>query len=144
MTYVWLKAVHVIAVISWMAGLLYLLRLYVYHSQETSPEVMERLQVMERRLLRAITTPAAVLALAVGVTMLLLNPTLLSQPYMIAKLVLVAGMLTMHGFAMHWRKQLIKNPRFKSHKFFRVMNEVPTLLMIGIVIFIIVRPFAHP
>jgi len=143
MTYVWIKAVHVIGVISWMAGLLYLLRLYVYHAQETSPEVMERLQVMERRLLRAITTPAAVLAVVAGVTMLLLNPSLLAQPYMIAKLVLVAGMLTMHGFAMHWRKRLVENPRFKSHKFFRVMNEIPTLLMIFIVILIIVRPFAR-
>jgi protoporphyrinogen IX oxidase len=143
MGYLWLKAVHLIGVISWMAGLLYLLRLFVYHAQETSPEVMERLQVMERRLLRAITTPAMVVAVGCGAAMLVENPALLRQPYMHVKLALVAGMLLMHGLASRWRKRLAVEPRFKSHKFFRVMNEIPTLLMIGIVIFIIVRPFAR-
>jgi putative membrane protein len=143
MIYLWVKAFHIVGVISWMAGMLYLFRLYVYHAQETEPVVMERFKVMERRLLRAITTPAMVLSVATGATMLVLNPALLHQPFMQMKLVLVAGMLVMHGFGAAWRKRLVDEPHFKPHKFFRVMNEIPTLLMIGIAILIIVRPFAR-
>jgi putative membrane protein len=143
MGYLWVKSLHVIAVISWMAGMLYLFRLYVYHAQETVPAVMERFVVMERRLLRAITTPAMLVALATGIYMLVQQPALLHQPFMHAKLTLVLGMLAMHGMGSAWRKRLEKDPHFKSHRFFRVMNEIPTLLMIGIVIFIIVRPFAR-
>jgi putative membrane protein len=141
MLYLWVKALHVVAVISWMAGLLYLFRLFVYHAEESLPEVMARLQVMERRLLRAITTPAMVMAVVTGGTLLALQPALLKQPFMHAKLSLVAGMLVMHGLGARWRRRLIDEPRFRSHRFFRVMNEIPTLLMIGIVIMIIVRPF---
>jgi putative membrane protein len=141
MGYLWIKSLHLIAVISWMAGILYLLRLYVNHAAETEPVVMERLQGMERRLLRAITNPAMIVTLATGLAMLRIQPSILSQPFMQAKLVLVFGMLVMHGLAARWRKRLITEPHFRSHKFFRVMNEIPTLLMIGIVILIIVRPF---
>jgi len=143
MTYVWVKAIHIVGVISWMAGMLYLFRLYVYHAQETEAVVMERFKVMERRLLRAITTPAMVLSVGTGATMLWLNPALLHQPFMQLKLALVACMLVMHGLGAAWRKRLIDEPHFKPHKFFRVMNEIPTLLMIFIVILIIVRPFAR-
>jgi putative membrane protein len=143
MGYLWIKSLHLIAVISWMAGLLYLFRLYVNHAAESEAVVMERLQGMERRLLRAITTPAMVVAVATGATMLALQPQLLRQPFMHAKLTLVAGMLLMHRLGARWRVRLIADPHFRSHKFFRVMNEIPTLLMIGIVILIIVRPFAR-
>ncbi len=139
--YLWIKALHVLAIISWMAGMLYLVRLYVNHAMETEPVVMERLQGMERRLLRAITTPAMVVSLLTGIAMLAMNPVLLKMPWMHVKLTLVVGMLAMHGMASSWRKKLIDNPRFKTDKFFRVMNEIPTLLMIGIVIMVIVRPF---
>lgn len=141
MGYLWWKAIHVMAIISWMAGLLYLFRLFVYHAQETLPEVMARFEVMERRLLRAITTPAMVVALATGIAMLVQQPALLQQPFMHVKLALVVGMLAMHGLGARWRKRLIREPAFASHRFFRVMNEIPTLLMIVIVIMIIVRPF---
>ena len=143
MSYLWIKSLHVIAVISWMAGLLYLYRLYVYHAAETSAEVMARLQVMERRLLSAIATPAMAVAVASGVTMLALQPALLRQPFMHIKLTLVAGMLVMHALGMHFRRRLRVDPHCRSHRFFRVLNEIPTLLMIGIVILIIVRPFAR-
>ena len=141
MGYLWIKALHIIAVISWMAGMLYLLRLYVNHAAETEAVVMERLQGMERRLLRAITNPAMLVTLATGAAMLWIQPSYLQQPFMQMKLVLVFGMLVMHGFAAQWRKRLIVEPHFASHRFFRVMNEIPTLLMIGIVILIVVRPF---
>ena len=141
MGYLWLKALHLIAVISWMAGILYLLRLYVNHAQETEPVVMERLQGMERRLLRAITNPAMIVTVVTGGTLLWMQPEYLRQPFMHAKLTMVLGMLVMHGLAARWRKRLIVEPHFASHRFFRVMNEIPTLLMIGIVIMIVVRPF---
>lgn len=139
--YLWIKALHVMAIISWMAGMLYLVRLYVNHAMETESVVMERLQGMERRLLKAITTPAMVVSVITGITMLAMNPGLLHMPWMHVKLAMVVGMLAMHGMASGWRKKLIDNPHFKPHKFFRVMNEIPTLLMIVIVVMVIVRPF---
>jgi putative membrane protein len=139
--YLWIKSLHLIAVISWMAGMLYLLRLYVNHAAETEQVVLERFQGMERRLLRAITNPAMIVTLLTGAAMLYIQPDYLKQPFMHMKLTLVFGMLVMHGLAARWRKRLITEPHFRSHRFFRVMNEIPTLLMIGIVICIVVRPF---
>lgn len=129
------------SIISWMAGLLYLLRLFVYHAMETEAVVRERLQVMERRLLKAIGTPAMLASFITGIAMLVMVPTWLQQPWMHVKLTCVLAMAAVHGLAARWRKRLITAPTFKSHKFFRVMNEVPTLLMIIIVIMVIRRPF---
>jgi len=141
MLYLWIKALHVLAVISWMAGMLYLVRLYVNHAMETESVVMERFQGMERRLLNAITTPAMVVAALTGLGMLLMNPGLFMLAWMQVKLAMVVGMLAMHGLAIGWRKKLIDTPHFKPHTFFRYMNEIPTLLMIVIVVMVIVRPF---
>jgi putative membrane protein len=141
--FAWILALHVLAIISWMCGILYLYRLYVYHAMEVERVVMERFQVMERRLLRGIANPAMVVALLTGIAMLALNPALLREPWMHIKLALVLGMFASHGIASSYRKKLIENPYIKSDKFFRVMNEIPTLLMIGIVIAVIVKPFGH-
>lgn len=137
----WVKAVHVMAIISWMAGLLYVYRLFVYHAMETEKVVQERFQVMERRLIRGIMNPAAVLALATGIGLLTYFPVYLHQPWMHAKLTFVAGLFVSHGMAMRFRVKLIDAPHAVPHKTFRILNEVPTLLMIGIVIMVIVRPF---
>ena len=140
----WVKSLHVVAIISWMAGLLYLYRLYVNHAMETEEIVRQRFQVMERKLLNAITTPAAVVAVITGATMLAMTQfAYLSQPWMDVKLVLVAGLVVVHVMAMHYRKRLITDPHGVPHKTFRVLNEIPTLLMIGIVIMIIVRPWSR-
>jgi putative membrane protein len=139
----WVKAVHVMAIISWMAGLLYLYRLFVYHAMETELVVQQRLQVMERRLLNGIATPAAVLSVATGLTMLWLVPGYLTQPWMHAKLTFVVGLLVSHGLGMRYRKKLITDPGAVPHRTFRILNEVPTLLMVGIVIMIIVRPWSR-
>ena len=128
-----IKALHVIAVIAWMAGMLYLLRLYAYHAQETEAIVMERLRDWERKLLDRITTPAAVVAVLSGGSMLALEPWLLRLPWMHVKLLAIAGMLITHGFAIRWRLRLISEPHFRTTRFFRIMNEVPTLLMMVIV-----------
>jgi putative membrane protein len=139
----WIKAVHVMAIISWMAGLLYLYRLFVNHAMETEPVVMERLQGMERRLLNGIATPAGVVSVLTGITLLWMLPSYLSQPWMHAKLTFVAGLVVMHVLAMGYRKKLITQPHAISHRTFRLLNEVPTMLMVGIVIMIIVRPWSR-
>ncbi|HMY57132.1 MAG TPA: protoporphyrinogen oxidase HemJ [Pseudomonadota bacterium] len=137
----WIKALHVIMVISWMAGLLYLYRLFVYHAMETEEVCRERFKIMERKLLRGIAHPAGAISVITGVTMLVMNPGYLKMPWMHAKLTFVLGLLISHGQAMYYRQKLIENPTAYSHKKFRLLNEVPTLLMIGIVIMVIVRPF---
>lgn len=139
----WIKAVHVMAIISWMAGLLYLYRLFVYHAMETEAVVQQRLQVMERRLLNGIAHPAAVLSIATGLTMLYLTPGYLTQPWMHAKLTFVVGLIISHVMGARFRKKLITEPQAVPHRTFRFLNEVPTLLMIGIVIMIIVRPWSR-
>jgi putative membrane protein len=139
----WVLALHVVAVISWMAGMLYLFRLYVYHAEESEAIVWQRLQVWEHKLLKLITTPAMVVSVLTGGTMLTLEPALLHQPWMHIKLTAVLGMLACHGLASKYRRSLIDNPHVKSGKFFRLMNEVPTVLMIIIVVAVIVKPFGH-
>jgi protoporphyrinogen IX oxidase len=139
----WLKSFHVVAIISWMAGLLYIWRLYVYHAMTSEPAVREQLQVMERKLLRAITTPAAIAALVSGTALIVMNPMFLKQPWMHVKLTLVLGMFASHFSALRYRHRLIADPQATAHKRFRVYNEVPTLLMIGIVIMVIVKPWAR-
>ncbi|MBO9538963.1 protoporphyrinogen oxidase HemJ [bacterium] len=139
--YLWVKAIHVIAVIAWMAAMLYLPRLYVYHAMETDQTVMDRFQVMERRLLRAIMNPAMIVSLLAGLAMIGMNPALLKMPWFHVKLTMLVGMFACHGIYSAARKKLIANPHYKSDKYFRILNEVPTLLMIIIVIMVIVRPF---
>lgn len=139
----WIKALHVVAVISWMAGLLYIYRLYVYHAMETEAVVRARFEVMERRLLNAITTPAGLVALLTGTLMIVMQLHLLKQPWLHAKLTLVLGMIASHVYALRARHRLLTEPQAVSHKRFRVLNEIPTLLMIGIVIFVVVRPWAR-
>lgn len=138
---VWIKAVHVMGIISWMAGVLYLYRLFVYHAMETEAVVRDRFQVMERRLYRGITLPGALISTVTGVWMLAIIPQFLRQPYMHVKLTLVVGLWVSTLLGDHYRKRLIEQPTAYSHKLFRFLNEVPTLLMVGIVVMIIVRPW---
>lgn len=141
--YPWIKALHVISIIAWMAGLLYLPRLFVYHCEaEPGSRRSETFKVMERRLLKAITTPAMIASLVFG-TILLFTPGVIdwSQGWIHAKLLFVAGLLVVHGFLARWRKDFEADRNRRPARFFRMVNEVPTVLMIGIVIFVIVRPF---
>lgn len=141
--YPWIKAIHVMAVISWMAGLLYLPRLFVYHTTfEPGSDASETFKVMERRLTRAIMTPAMIVSFGAGLAMLAINPGLLrSGIYMSVKLVLVLMLLVVHVFMLRWRREFAEDRNVRPQRFFRIANEVPTVLMIGIVILIIVRPF---
>lgn len=139
--YRWILALHVIAIISWMAGMLYIWRLYVYHALATEQSTIDTFQVMERRLMNFITTPAMIVSLLTGVSLLMQNPALFKAGWMHVKLTLLIFLFASHGMASAYRKKLMRDPKVKSDKFFRVMNEVPTVLMILIVIAVIVRPF---
>ena len=141
MTYLWLKALHVISVIAWMAGMFYLPRLFVYHAHaEPGSELSETLKVMERKLLRIIINPAMIAAWIFGVSMLVSNPDLLRQPFMHAKLGLLVFMQIVHAMLARCRRQFARDENRHSAKFYRILNEVPTVLMIGIVILVIVKP----
>lgn len=139
--YLWLKAAHLIAVISWMAGLLYLPRLFVYHTEvEPGSEASEKFKVMERRLLKAIMAPAAVLSWGLGLWMAIIGG-LFNDGWFHVKLTLVILMTASHIMMIRYKNAFAADRNTRKQKFFRVMNEVPTLLMIGIVILAIVKPF---
>lgn len=140
--YNWIKALHIIAVMSWMAGMLYLPRLFVYHvNAEKGSELSETLKIMERRLLRFIINPAMILSFIFGGLMLWVNSDLISQPWMHAKLTAVFLMGGVHGMFSKWRKNFERDENTKSEKFYRWWNEAPTVLMIIIVIMVVVQPF---
>ena len=139
--YLWLKAIHVIAVIAWMAGMLYLPRLFVYHCEaEIGSKQSETFKVMERRLLRAIINPAMVVTWVVGLW-LVYQGGFLKSGWLHGKLVLVAALSAVHGLNVRWVREFAEDRNVHSQRFYRVMNELPTLLMIGIVILVIVKPF---
>ena len=137
--YLWIKALHVISVIAWMAALLYLPRLMVYHSEAArGSELSETLKVMERRLLKAIMTPAMIASWVFGLW-LAWKGGVLSDGWFHAKLALVVGLSAFHGVAAGWAFAEDRNTR--PQRFYRFMNEVPTLIMIAVVVLVIVRPF---
>jgi putative membrane protein len=140
--YVWIKAVHVIAVIAWMAGLLYLPRLFVYHAGAAAGSPMsETFKVMERRLYYAITLPAMIATLLLGLALAGLLGSGAAQGWLAAKLALVLGLLAFTHLLGRWRKRFEQDRNTHTVRFFRMINEVPTVLMIGIVILVVVKPF---
>ena len=142
MLYHYVKALHIIAAVSWMAGLLYLPRLFVYHADTDIGSVRaETFKVMERRLLKAIMNPAMIATFGFGIWMLVLNPTLLSEGWMHVKIVCVLAMAGCHGVFGRIRRQLENDHTPYSSKAYRIWNEVPTVLLIVIVIMAVVEPF---
>ena len=141
MDYSWIKALHLIAVMSWMAGLLYLPRLFVYHAMvEVESVRAETFKLMERRLLKAIMNPAMVLSWGLGLWLLYKNPVLLVMPWMWVKFMCVIMMTGAHMVFARMRRQLEMN-KVLSDKAYRWWNEVPTILMIIIVIMAVAEPF---
>jgi putative membrane protein len=141
--YPWIKALHVIAVIAWMAGLLYLPRLFVYHCDvpRGSPE-SERFKVMERRLLKQIMTPAMIAVWVFGL-LLVATPGVIdwSAGWWHVKLLLVILMSGFQGGLSRWRRDFLEDRNTRSQRFYRIANEIPTVLMVVIVIMVIVKPF---
>ncbi|MGC2085074.1 MAG: protoporphyrinogen oxidase HemJ [Bradyrhizobium sp.] len=139
--YEWIKALHVIAVISWLAGMLYLPRLFVYHcNAEMGSKQSETFKVMERRLLRAIINPAMMVTWLAGLYLVWAGGWYKSG-WFHAKFLLVLILSGVHGLFARWMKDFAADRNTHSQRFYRIINEVPTLLMIGIVILVIVKPF---
>lgn len=141
--YPWLKALHIVAVIAWMAGLLYLPRLFVYHAE--APARSNRaatFEIMERRLMRGIMMPALVMTYLFGIG-LLATPGIVDwrQGWIWAKLALVLLLTVFHGLLERWRRDFAAGRNAHRARFYRIVNELPTLAMIAIVILVVVKPF---
>ena len=142
MSYEVIKALHLIAVISWMAGLLYLPRLFVYHADAPLGSVQaETFKVMERRLLKAIMNPAMITSFIFGLWMLALNHAIIYETWFLIKFVCVILMAACHGKFSKMRRLLENDDKPLSSKAYRIWNEVPTVLMIVIVVMAVVKPF---
>jgi putative membrane protein len=141
--YPWIKALHIVSVVAWMAGLLYLPRLFVYHaSAAPGSEMSETFKVMERRLLLGIMHPALVMTYTFGI-LLAMTPGVVDfhAGWIHAKLALVAGLTVMHIACMRWRTAFATDSNRHPARFYRMINEVPTVILIAIVILVVVKPF---
>jgi putative membrane protein len=136
----WIKAWHVIFMVTWFAGLFYLPRLFVYHASATDAPGIERFRAMESRLF-AIMTIGAVLTAVFGLWLLAKNPALLATGWLRAKLVLVALLVAYHAFTWRLLRDFATGRNARSARWYRWFNEIPSLLLIGIVLLAVVRPF---
>jgi protoporphyrinogen IX oxidase len=136
----WLKAFHIVFVVTWFAGLFYLPRLFVYHATATDPIGIERFKVMERRLL-AIMTLGGILAAVFGLSMIALSPGFLAIAWLKVKLVLVAVLVGYHVWCRNLVKAFREDSNRHSEKWYRAFNEAPSLLLISIVVLAVVKPF---
>lgn len=142
--YPWIKALHIISVIAWMAGLFYLPRLFVYHAEqvELGSKTDEMFQTMERRLIRAIMNPAMIATWAFGLWLAIVPGVIdWSEVWPYAKALSILGMTWFHHWCSMTRRSILKNEPMKDGRHYRIMNEVPTLLLIVIVVSVVVRPF---
>lgn len=139
--YLWIKSLHIIADMAWMAGMLYLPRLFVYHAQAAAGSAQaETFKVMERKLMRYIMTPAMIVAILTGLT-LAWQAGFLKQGWLHGKLLMVFGMSALHGFFAHLNQRFAQDQNRHGPRFFRFLNEVPTVLLVFIVILVVVKPF---
>jgi protoporphyrinogen IX oxidase len=138
----WLKVIHIVSVVAWMAGLFYLPRLFVYH-RDVPPggESSELFKVMERRLLAAIMRPAALASLLSGVLLFIAGGFGFLQVWVLGKLAAVFLLCLFHGALEAYVQRFARDERVRDARFFRILNEVPTLLLVIIVVFIVIKPF---
>ncbi|SRR5690554_3150545 len=141
MLYLWLKALHIIFVITWFAALFYLPRLFVYHAMSTDAPSIERFKLMERKLYRGIMTPSAVLAVGFGLSLLWQAPQWLQQGWLHAKLALVAALIGYHIWCGRLLRVFRDDRNRHSHVWYRWFNEAPALALFAIVILVVVKPF---
>jgi len=139
--FLWLKALHVIAVIAWMAGMLYLPRLFVYHCEVTPGSAeSERFKVMERKLMRAIINPSMIAVWVLGLTLAIVTHAY-TQGWLQLKFVLVLALSGIHGLLAGSMKAFARDENRRTQRFYRIINEVPAALMVVIVILVVVKPF---
>jgi protoporphyrinogen IX oxidase len=137
----WVKALHVISIIAWMAGMLYLPRLFVYHAEATKgSETSETFKIMERRLLKAIINPAMILVFLTGFTLVYLTEDW-RDGWWQAKFILVLGLAGLHGYFARCVRAFAEDANEKSARFYRFLNEAPTVLMFLIIVLAVVKPF---
>lgn len=142
MLILWLKAFHLIAVVTWFAAIFYLPRLFVYHAMAEDEISRERFKVMERKLYRGIMTPSMIAVLILGGWMLLENwSAYMSQGWMHAKLALVVLLIGYHHICGAYMKKFARDDNRKSHVFYRWFNEIPVFFLIAIIVLAVVRPF---
>ena len=140
--FLWLKVIHIVSVVAWMAGLFYLPRLFVYHcGVSPGSEASELFKVMERRLMMAIMRPAASASLLSGVSLFMVGGFEFSQVWVLGKLAAVFFLCVYHGALEGYLRRFARDERVRDARFFRILNEVPTLLLVIIVIFIVIKPF---
>ncbi|EHQ08043.1 protoporphyrinogen oxidase HemJ [Leptonema illini] len=139
--YLWIKAFHIIALVAWFAGLFYIWRLFVYHAMNDSPAVKEQLGVMESKLIRIIMNPAMIVTTVLGLVMLFINlDYFMAVGWIWTKLMIVLVLFANHFLAVRYHKRLMAGEAF-DHKRFRFLNELPTLVLIAVVILAVVKPF---
>jgi protoporphyrinogen IX oxidase len=137
----WVKALHIISVIAWMAGMLYLPRLFVYHAEAArGSEASETFKIMERRLLKAVINPAMILVFLTGFILVYLTGDW-RDGWWQAKFVLVLGLAGLHGYFARWMRTFAEDANKRPARFYRILNEAPTILMIIVVVLAVVKPF---
>ena len=141
MIYLWIKAFHIVAMVTWFAAVFYLPRLFVYHAMAEDDTGRERFKVMERKLYNGIMTPSAVVTIALGLWMLYLIPPLLGQGWMHAKLALVVLLVGYHLWCGKLLRDFRADRNTRSHRWYRVFNEVPVLILVAVVVLAVVKPF---
>ncbi len=140
-SFLWIKVLHIVAMVAWMAGMLYLPRLFVYHAgAATDSDQARTFVVMERRLMRMIMLPALLVTWASGLA-LAVQAGFLGQGWLHGKLLLVMVLTALHGYFGRVRKDFAQGENHRSATFYRIANEIPTLLLVGIVILVVVKPF---
>lgn len=141
--YSYIEFIHIISVISWMAALLYIPRLFVYHSMPTTGTASQKIfQIMEKKLIFYIANPAMIFAVITGLTLAIMLGFPQFGMWLHLKLLFVFLMIFYHHYLYYCRRKLIANPQWKTPTFFRILNEIPTILMIFIVFLVVIRPFS--
>ena len=137
----WVKAFHIVAVVTWFAAIFYLPRLFVYHAAAEDKVSQERFKIMERKLYRGIMTPSMIAVIVLGSWLLYINPVFLQGHWLHAKLLLVGFLVVYHFYCGHLRTVFAADQNQRSHVFYRWFNEIPVLLLVAIVILVVVKPF---
>lgn len=141
MLYLWTKAFHIVAIVTWFAALFYLPRLFVYHAMSTDQISIDRFKIMERKLYRGIMTPSAIVAVALGLALLWQAPGWLQQGWLHLKLCLVLALLVYHVWCGRLLKAFREDRNRRSHVWYRWFNEAPVLVLITVVVLAVVKPF---
>lgn len=139
--YAWIKAFHLVAMVTWFAGIFYLPRLFVYHAMAEDEVSRERFKVMERKLYRGIMNPSAAVTVVLGAWLIWLAPGFLSQGWLHAKLALVAALLAYHVYSGRLMRRFAADRNTRGHVWYRWFNEIPVLILIGVMVLVEVKPF---